>query len=169
MVRGQRGWWDNCLVPPDDEEVAAADALEDSISPLDEQTKRIRGLITSLELCHHKAARRVELIVEAIGSGSTTKGPGTRPPGKREPVEQVWQNCAAALSAWCAGCPAGKIGLDVGGVPASELVRSIGERTPLKEWQVQRVVDKVREYVVWPRSYSDPSFRYAGMQECGAD
>ncbi|MBN1919107.1 MAG: hypothetical protein JW889_14470 [Verrucomicrobia bacterium] len=169
MVRGRRGWWDNCLVPDGDAEVAAIDALEDSIAPLDEQAKRIRRLITCLELCHHKAARRVELIIEAIGSGSTTKGPGTRPPGTRDPAEQVWQNSVAALSTWCAGCPADKIGLDVGGVPASELVRGIGERTPLKEWQVQRVVDKVREYVFWPRSYSDASFRYVGMQECGAD
>jgi hypothetical protein len=164
-----RHWWKNCLVPEGDAEVAAADALEDSISPLDEQAKRIRGLITSLELCHHKAARRVELIIEAIGSGATTKGPGTRPPGKREPVEQVWQNCVAALSAWCAGCPADKIGLDVGGIPAPELARGIGERTLLKEWQAQRVVDKVREYVVWPRAYSDSTFRYVGLQECGGD
>jgi len=169
MAGDKWSWWNNCLVPDGDAEVGAIDALEDSIAPLDEETKRIRGLIARFEACHHKAERWAELIVEAIGSGSTTKGPGTRPPGKREPVEQVWQNCAAVLSAWCAGCPADTIGLDVGGVPASELVRSIGERTPLKEWQVQRVVDKVREYVAWPRSYSDPSFRYAGMQECGAD
>ena len=84
-------------------------------------------------------------------------------------MEQVWQNCVAALSAWCAGCPADKIGLDVGGVPASELVRGIGDRTPLKEWQVQRVVEKVRECTVWPRALSDPTLRYVGMQECGTD
>jgi hypothetical protein len=169
MVRGQRGWWNNCLVPDGDAEVAAIDELEDSTAPLDEEAKRIRGLIGRFEACHHKAERWAELIVEAIGSGRTTKGMGTRPPGRREPVEQVWQNCVAALSAWCAGCPADTIGLDVGVVPASDLLRGIGERTPLKEWQVQRVADKVREYVVWPRSYSDPSFRYVGMQQCGAD
>jgi hypothetical protein len=169
VVRGQRGWWNNCLVPDGDEEIAAIDALEDAIAPLDEDTKHIRGLIGRFEACHHKAARWAELIVEAIGSGRTTKGMGTRPPGKREPIEDVWQNCVAALSAWCAGCPAGKVGLDLGGIPASELVGGIGERTPLKEWQVQRVVEKVREYVAWPRAFSEPTSRYVGMQECGTD
>jgi hypothetical protein len=165
MAGKMRDWWRNCDVEQDDEEVRAIDAIEDSIAPLDEETKRIRRLITSLESCHHKAARWVELIIEAIGKGRTTKGAGTRPPGKREPIEQVWQNCAAALVAWCAGCPAEAIGLDVGGIPARELIAHVGERTPLKEWQVGRIVDKVREYIVWPRAYEDPTFGYAAIVE----
>jgi len=167
MAGEKRGWWNNCDVPDGDEEVAAIDAIEDSIAPLDDETKTIRRLIACLESCHHKAARWAELIIEAIGSGRTTKGEGTRPPGKREPIEQVWQNCAAALAAWRAGCPAEAIGLDVGGIPARELIAHVGERTPLKEWQVGRIVDKVREYVVWPRAYADPTFRYVGIEECG--
>lgn len=166
MMTETRSWWENCPNQPDDE-TRAIDVLEDSIAPLDDETKRIRRLIMSIESCHHKAARWVELIVEAIGNGSTTKGAGTRPAGKREPVEQIWQNCAAVLSAWCAGCPADAIDFDVGGTPARELVDHVGERTPLKEWQVQRIVDKVREYVAWPRSYEDPTFRYAEMVEHG--
>jgi hypothetical protein len=57
----------------------------------------------------------------------------------------------------------------VGGIPGAELVGHVGERTPLKEWQVGRIVDKVREYVVWPRAYEDPTFRYVGIEECGTD
>ena len=163
-MNAARWCWENCPGQPDDE-TRVIDALEDSMAPLDDETKRIRRLIMSIESCHHKAARWVELIIEAIGKGSTAKGAGTRPSGKREPIEQIWQNCAAALSAWCAGCPAGAIDFDVGGVPVAELVGHIGERTPLKEWQVGRIVDKVREFVVWPRAYEDPTFRYAGMEE----
>jgi len=39
----------------------------------EDQFARIRGLISDLELCHHKAARRVELIIRAIGEGRTSK------------------------------------------------------------------------------------------------
>jgi hypothetical protein len=158
----------NCAAEPDDE-ILAIDALEDSISPHDDQTTRIRNLIKSLELCHHKAERWVELIIEAIGSGSTTKGPGTRTLGQRHPIEKVWQNCCAALTAWCAGSPAETIAIDVGGVSGSKLAGCIGNRSPLKEWQVQRVIEKVREYVVWPRSYEDGSFQYVGMVESGTE
>jgi hypothetical protein len=62
--------------------------------------KDIEKLIDDLELCHHKAERHVELIVEAIGSGSTDKGAGTREPGVRHPAEETWQNAIDVLSAW---------------------------------------------------------------------
>jgi len=154
-----RLWWKNCAREPD-EEILAIDALEDTIEPLDDQTTKIRRLITSLELCHHKAERRVEVIIEAIGSGGTSKGPGTRPPRQRHPIEDVWQNCYDVLSAWCSGSPDEAIYLDVGGVPAGDLMSFIGDRTPLKVWQVPRVMDKVR-------SFLHQSFRYVEMVEHG--
>ena len=160
-------WWDNCGEVSGDEEVAAIDALEDSIVPLDEDTKRIRNLITSFEACHHKAERWAELIVEAIGAGSTTKGPGKRPPAQTHRMETVWQHAIAALSAWCAGSPADSIDLDVGGTPARELVGLLGERTPLREWQVGRVVSKIREFDAYPRVHRDAIFRHVGLVEAG--
>jgi hypothetical protein len=69
-----RDWWENCAGEMD-EEILTIDALEDEISPLNEETIRTRRLITSLELCHHKAERWVELIIEAISSGKATRGP----------------------------------------------------------------------------------------------
>jgi len=136
------------------------DTLEDSIPPLDDQTTKIRRLITSLELCHHKAERHVEVIIEAIGSGGTSKGPGTRPPRQRHPIEDLWQNCYDVLSKWCSGSTDEAVHLDVGGVQASELMAFIGDPTPLKVWQVQRIMDKVR-------SFLEPSFRYVEMVEYG--
>ncbi len=168
MSNKLRSCWENCAAKPD-EEILAIDTMEDSISPLDEQTVKTRGLIKSLELCHHKAGRWVELLIEATGAGSTAKGPGTRPQGQRQSVELVWQNCCAALTAWCAGSPARTIKTDVGGISGSELLDHIGDRSPLKEWQVQRVIEKVSEYVVWPRAYKDPSLRYVGMVESGTE
>ncbi len=161
-------WWENCPNQPDDE-TRAIDALEDSIGPLDDDTKRIRRLIRSLESCHHKAARWVELIIEAIGAGSTTKGPGKRPPGQTHKMERVWHYAIAALEAWRAGSPADSIDLDVGGVPAGELVALIGERTPLREWQVGRVVSKIREFDAYPRVHRDAIFRHVGLVEAGTE
>ncbi len=97
-----RECWANCGVETDDE-MREIDALEDQLSPLPEGATRIRVLISTLELCHHKAERWVVNIIEAIGEGDTTKGLGTRPAGGFHPAEHDWINACMALSAWCAG------------------------------------------------------------------
>ena len=72
-----RECWANCGVDAD-EEMREIDRLEDELSPLPEPIPRIRKLISTLELCHHKAERWVTNIIEAIGEGDTSKGLGTR-------------------------------------------------------------------------------------------
>jgi hypothetical protein len=134
--------------------------MEDHIAPIDPNISRIRELISSLELCHHKAEQWVYNIIEAIGTGETQKGLGTRLPGQLHPSEKVWQNACAALSAWCAGCPSSMVDLSIGNVPASRLLARIGEHSPLKEWQVQRVIDKIRSLIHWPQSCDDPTAQY---------
>jgi len=37
-------------------------------------------------------------------------------------------------------------------VPASQLLACLGERSPLKEWQVQRVIEKIGSQIYWPQS-----------------
>jgi len=134
--------------------------MEDRQAPIDPNVAKIRGLISTLELCHHKAERWVENIIKAIGEGETTKGLGTRSPGEAHYAEKVWQNACAALSAWCAGCPSTTIDLSIGAVPASQLLVRLGERSRLKEWQVQRVVEKIRSAIHWPQSRDDPTAQY---------
>ena len=146
-----------------DAEILEIDAMEDRIGPLGANVTDVRRLISNLELCHHKAERWVHNIMEAIGSGESAKGLGTRPSGLHHPAETVWQNACAALSAWCAGRPGAQREIAVGGVPATELVACLGERSPLKEWQVQRVIDKIRSLIHWPRPLQDPSARYAWL------
>ena len=80
--------------------------MENRIAPVGVNISMIRERISDLELCHHKAERWVYNIIQAIGTGKTTKGLGTRATGKEHPREAVWRNACAALSAWCAGCPA---------------------------------------------------------------
>ena len=73
--------------------------MENDISPLPPNVSKIRELISSLELCHHKADRWVHNILEAIGRGETKKGLGTRLCGGYHPAEEIWQNACASLSA----------------------------------------------------------------------
>ena len=159
MTTPSRLWWRNCALHADSE-IIAIDEMEDHIAPIGASVSKIRELISSLELCHHKADRWVYNIIEAIGAGETTKGLGTRSPGQQHPSETVWQNACAALSAWCAGCPSTKVDLPIGTIPASRLLAGLGERSPQKEWQVQRVIEKIRSVTHWLRSYDDPAAQY---------
>jgi hypothetical protein len=157
-----RPWWRNCALAAD-AEITAIDRMEDQIAPLAQEVSQIRELISSLELCHHKAERWVHNIIAAIGAGETAKGLGTRSPGQRHSAETVWQNACAALSAWCAGCPSAKVDLSIDTVPASQLLACLGERSPLKEWQVGRVIKKIRSAIDWPRSVDDPTAQYVWL------
>jgi hypothetical protein len=81
----------------------------------------------------------------------------------------VWQNACAALSAWCAGSASASVDLLVGVLPASQLLARLGERSPLKEWQVQRVIDKIRQSIRWPQSLGDPSAQYVWILLSGGE
>jgi hypothetical protein len=131
--------------------------MEDALLPLSAELRHIRGLITSLEMCHHKAERWVSLIVDAIATGETDKGPGTRARGSRHPVEDVWEACIRILAAWHDGM-AIPDGEEVAGIRTKQIVSALGEPTDLKKWQVRRVVDKVR-------SYLEPGTRYVEIVE----
>lgn len=152
-----RPCWNNCRIASADNEILRIDSMEDALSPLSADLKSIRRLITSLEMCHHKAGRWVTLIIEAIADGKTSKGPGTRPQRSRHPVEMDWQNFVRVLSAWCDGetVPSS---VRIGGISAEQLTSPLGEPTALRRWQVQRVIDKVRSYV-------EPDVRYMEIVE----
>ena len=136
-----RSCWQNCFISDDnkDKELAEIDAMEDSLAPLDEDTVRIRRLIMCFESCYHEADKQAELIVKAIGSGRAPADSGERPPKRKAEL----QNSRDILWAWCEDRFAKVEAGDVGGISADELVNFIGNRTPLKVWQVQRVVDTI--------------------------
>jgi hypothetical protein len=168
MTTSCRPWWRNCALEPDSE-ILEIDAMEDRIAPISANLSRIRELISSLEMCHHKAERWVYNAIEAIGAGESGKGLGTRPPGQHHPAETAWQNACAALSEWCAGRPSAKVDMSVGTVRAAELLGCLGERSPLREWQVQRVIDKIRSSLQWPRPLHDPTAQYAWVLLSGGE
>jgi len=133
-----RACWQNCSGL--DDEVAAIDAMENALGPLDEETVRIRGLITLFEACYHEADKEAQFIVGAIGAGHCPARSNERPARRKRELE----NARDILAMWCGDPAVRGMGLEVGGVGADELVNFIGEPSPLKLWQVERVVDRVR-------------------------
>ena len=162
MTTSCRSWWRNCALEADSE-IEDIDRIEDDISPITSNVLKIRELISSLELCHHKAERWVCNIIEAIGAGETTKGLGTRPPRRQHPSEIVWQSACDALSKWCAGWPCEEVDLTIDTIPASGLLACLGEPSPLKEWQVKRVIEKVSSLIPWAQSGDDQAGQYVWL------
>jgi len=170
MSKSLRPWWKNCRALDDkrflnDRELRAIDALEDSISPLDDQTVAIRQLITRFEACYHEADKQGELIVKAIGAGRCPKESIARPPKRKKEL----QNSRRILSRWCKNPTIKGMNLDVGGIPADELVGFIGKPTPLKVWQVERIVDKVSQALDLNRPYHRMALGLADDGEPGAN
>jgi hypothetical protein len=146
MAKELRAVWANCLGADDvsyleDEEMAAIDAMEDSLTPLDEGIVAIRALITRFESCYHEADKEAESIVKAIGTGCCQPESNERPPERKQQL----QNCRDILKAWCDDAIDKTKAMDMGGISADELFGFIGQRTALKVWQVQRIVDQVSQ------------------------
>jgi hypothetical protein len=133
-----RPYWRNCDTEGDCE-ILDIDRMEDSIGPLDDNTTKIRQLISGFELCYHEADKEAEYIAKSIGAGHCPPRSNERPPQRKKELE----NSRQILSSWCENPAIGSLDLDVGGTSADALISFIGPPSPLKLWQVQRVVDKI--------------------------
>jgi hypothetical protein len=140
-----------------DAEMLEIDAMEDALSPVDEGTEQVRELISSIELCHHKAERWIHNIIESIGAGGSDKGLGTRSPGPLHEAEEIWAAASRVLSNWCMGRGPDPADGAIGDLPAAALTERLGARSPLKVWQVERVISKIDSLMYFPPPTSDPS------------
>ena len=143
-----RSWWRNC-VEDADEEILAIDKMIEAIEPLDEQTTKIRGLITGMEMCYHEADIEAERIIKAIGCGKYPKESNERPPQRKKELE----DCYRILSRWCEDTTVKDIDSELGDISARKLLSYIREANPLKVWQVERIVDKITEALDPSRPY----------------
>ena len=123
------------------EEILAIDKMEEAIEPLDEQTTKIRGLIAGFESCYHEADIEADRIIKAIGCGQCPEDSNERPPQRKKELEDCYQ----ILSRWCEDTAVKDIDLKLADISAENLVNYIGQASPLKLWQVERIVDKVTE------------------------
>jgi len=132
--------WVNCALTTDPE-IEAIDAMEDALGEVPEGAKRVRALISTFELCHHDAAHRIDNIIDAIDALDTDKGFGLRPAGRVHPIEHVWTEAIARVEGRA--------------VNADEL----------REWQLVRVVEKIRSVLdptqpyTWLLLRDDGSYR----------
>ena len=159
-----RPCWGNCVTEADCE-MLDIDKMEDSITPLDDETTKIRQLITGLEPCYHEADKEAEYIAQAIGAGHCPKRSDERPPQRKKELE----NCRQILSSWCENPAVSGLELDVGGISADELLSSIGPPTPLKVWQIERIVDKIIEALDRSRPYHNMALDLGDYGEPGAN
>lgn len=143
-----------------DSEIRSIDHLEDQLKPLDPKVYSIRELISCLELCHHKAERWVLNIIEAIGTGESNKGMGTRSPDQLHPVEAVWKEVSVALLSWCDADQESGRELKIDSLPASRWLDVLGDLSSLKKWQVQRVVDKIESFLRPSKETDSPMSPY---------
>ena len=169
MGNDLRACWLNCYAPDDkrvleDKELLAIDAMEDSIAPLDDQTIAIRQLITRFEACYHEADKEAERIAKAIGAGHCPRQSTARPPKRKKEL----QNCRRVLSRWCENTSIKGMNIDVGGNRADELLSFIGPPSPLKIWQVERIVDKVSQALDPSRPYHNMALDLGDYGEPGA-
>lgn len=159
-----RLFWHNCDTEADCE-ILDIDKMEDSIAPLDNDTAKIRQLISGFELCYHEADKEAEYIAEAIGAGRCPPRSDERPPQRKKELEICWQT----LSSWCENPAVSGIDLEVGGMSADELLSCIGPPTPLKLWQVQRVLDKIIQALDPNRPYHNIVLDLGPYGEPGAN
>jgi len=157
-------YWQACGIEAD-AEVLEIDSMEDSIAPLDNDTAQIRQLISGFELCYHEADKEAEYIAQAIGAGHCPERSNERPPQRKKELENCWQ----ILSCWCENPAVSGLELDVGGISADELLSSIGPPTPLKVWQVERIIDKIIEALDHSRLYHNIVLDLGPYGEPGAN
>jgi len=124
-----RSSWVNCALTTDPE-IEAIDAMEDALGALPEGAERVRVLVSTFELCHHDAAHRIDNIVAAIDALDTDKGFGMRPDGRVHPIEHMWTEAIARVEG-----------------------RAVNADS-LREWQLERVVEKIRSVLDPTQPYS---------------
>ena len=159
MSGGCRSWWQNCAKHAD-ADIECIDRLENEIHPLKPEIVRVRKLIGTFEICHHKSDRWIDNILEAIGTGDTDKGLGSRPVGQLHDAEAFWRDVCEILSDWVAGQHVSENSRALGSISTSNLLARLDKRSPLKIWQVERVIQKVRSFIGFPASHNDPDTQY---------
>lgn len=58
--------WSNIEVLPDDPEITAIDKMEQSLGELPSNVRRVRELITRIEICHFKIQRHCRFVKESV-------------------------------------------------------------------------------------------------------
>jgi hypothetical protein len=146
MHSSLREHWQNCAIQSDPE-IRIIDRMEDAITPLHPSIREIRALISHFELCHHKAERWIENIIQAIGSGETDKGMGAGRKAGDHPAEMFWKGVCRELEDWCKGYSLARPDTPKDEASIVPALSGLGKQDALKVWQVRRVIEKIQSVI----------------------
>ena len=146
-MESRHAWWSNVATEYDDE-MARIDGIIGDVDGLGEQVVRLRTLIGTLELCQHQSAHRVECIIEVIGAVDADTGAvGSTTPAacdgraRRLALAQICE-------LWVKQTPVAQAQVLQPGYAddVAEIYARLGEFSPLKAWQVERLQLKIADY-----------------------
>jgi hypothetical protein len=147
--------WANLGLSQVDAEIVRIQALERRAEPLPPVATAIRELITRFEICHFKAERHIQRIIEAIGEMRLDFAPGSIGAAHPKSGETAWrkdrtgrsrpgQEFIWALQLWLAEAPYSD--LDPRGIPR-ELIEQVngalGQRNPGKTTLVSALLARL--------------------------
>lgn len=146
-MESRHTWWSNAATEYDDE-MARIDGIIGDADRLGEQAARLRTLIGTLDLCQLRSAHRVECLIEVIGAVDPETGTValTTPAGCDGRVRR--QALAQICELWVKQTPlpeAQAVQADYAD-DVAEIYERLGEFSPLKAWQVERLQLKIADY-----------------------
>ncbi len=140
-------WWSNAGAERD-EEMTRIDALIGDPEALSDQLLRLRALIGALDLCHYRGVQRVERIIEVIGAMDPETG--TLDPDVCVMCDDIHrrQMLARMCELWLKQTPLREARAQLPGYGADvdEVYTRLGDFSPLKAWQVERLQLKILDY-----------------------
>jgi hypothetical protein len=162
-----RHHWINVSSIPD-EEMYEIDRMEDNLKFKTLKEKEniyfIRRYITRFEKCHHKALQRLYKLILAIGRGKLDIYQKSKKERQQTQSVQEWKNAWKILEARVKDSVNNIKDLSYNGITAHELMKEIGTHTPLKEWQVQRLADRIHGFLT-EYNLLDDEFKYHELEK----
>jgi hypothetical protein len=149
-----RKHWVNCCGRPD-EETAEIDRMEDALSPEERQRAQpIRYSIARFETCHWNSNRWLERIIQGIAEERLPPTSGR--PRTQHPLAQMLLCLRERLTHWVAQSTTAIPQCAILDRSSVEVHRSLGARTPLKIWVVQRVIEGLERHMRSARLLDQP-------------
>lgn len=146
-MRETHGWWSN-VSSEYDSEMERIDGLLPDGGELSDQIVRVRNLIAALDLRTQRGMHRIECIIEVIGSidpatgtvGSTTSA-ACDGRTRRQALAQICE-------LWVKQTPVSdaRVLLPAYAEDVDEIYARLGDFSPLKAWQVERLQLKIADY-----------------------
>ena len=138
--------WRNCDTLASDAEIAKIDALEERLRT-EERSKalKIRGLITSFEVCHHNSLRWAERIVQAIADGAIPPTSGRK--RTEHPVSIAHLNLRELLTRIVGGTVNSRNHGEIQAVDVDNVQERFGNLSEQKRWLIKLVLDNLEYHL----------------------